>query len=158
MEPDIVAFASRAEFQQQLRLCLARARSTLQLFDPDFALWELGHSEVEAVLRQFLAGQGRLQLALHDPQHLERHCPRFLRLLLDYSHLVECRRTSKGLRQLTDSFCIGDARHLVRRFHSDHLRGEAVADAPAATQVCGERFAGIWEEATVVLQGGILGL
>jgi hypothetical protein len=144
--PAIQRFDTRAEFQRQLRAVLALAGQTLDLFDPDFSLFTLGELETDALLRQFLQGGGQLRLAMHDSARLERDAPRFLRLLRDYSHRVECRLTGRGIRQLTDSFCIADGRHIVRRFHSDHLRGEAAFDAPQETEVPRERFAAIWEE------------
>lgn len=155
---NVTPFASRAEFQEQLGLCFNRAQLTLRLFDPDFSLWELGSSATDASLRRFLAGQGRIQLVAHDNRHLEQHCPRFMRLLQDYSHVIECRQTSKGLRQLTDSFCIADQQHIVRRFHCDHLRGEAAVDNRGALQVSAERFAGIWEDSAPGLHAGTTGL
>jgi len=151
-------FDTRAEFQRQLRAVLERGHQALDLFDPDFSLFQLGDAEVDAVLRRFLRGGGRLRLAMHASAHLERQAPRFLRLLGDYAHLAECRLTSRGLRQLTDSFCIADGLHLVRRFHSDHLRGEAAFDAPAETELSRERFSAIWEESQPGLNPTITGL
>ena len=69
-----------------------------------------------------------------------------MRIRKDYGHKIECRVTSRSLRHLTDSFCIGDGIHIVRRFHCDHMRGEAAFDAPSATEISLERFAGIWAE------------
>ncbi len=158
MDKQVVKFDGRREFEQQLRLCLARAEHTLDLFDPDFSMWTLGASDVEASLRAFLAGKGRLRLAAHNNAHLERDCPRFLRLLHDFGHLIECRLTPKNLRQLTDSFCIADQRHIVRRFHSDHLRGEAVFDGPADTELSSERFGAIWAETLPGLHVSTTGL
>jgi hypothetical protein len=143
---EILRFDTRAEFQRQLRTVLERARGSLDLFDPDFSLFPLGDADVDAVLRGFLQGGGRLRLAMHGSGHIERHYPRFMRLLRDHGHRIECRITSRSLRQLTDSFCIADGLHLVRRFHSDHLRGEAAFDAPQETDVSRERFSAIWEE------------
>ncbi|MGB9109750.1 MAG: hypothetical protein WCC39_13790, partial [Telluria sp.] len=114
-EPVILRFDTRAAFQQQLRAVLARARTTLELFDPDFALFPLGESDVDAILRRYLAAGGRMRLAMHGTAHIERHAPRFLRILRDHDHRIECRITNRGLRQLTDSFCIADDQHLVRR-------------------------------------------
>ena len=151
-------FASRAEFQQQIQHILARASHELQLFDADFALWQLGSSASDALLRRFLSGGGRLQLVAHNNSHLERDCPRLLRLLKEYGHAIECRLTSRALRQLSDSFCLADGRHIVRRFHQDHLRGEAVYDDPKATEVSAERFAGIWLEAGPGLRASTTGL
>lgn len=145
-EPQTQPFDTRAGFEEQFAACLAASSTTLQLFDPDCAVFPLGTSGTDAALRRFLSGGGVLQLAMHGTAHIERHYPRFLRLLRDYSHQVECRVTSRALRNLTDSFCIGDGIHMVRRFHSDHLRGEAVYANGEATELQRERFAAIWAE------------
>jgi hypothetical protein len=155
---ETLRFDTRAAFQDQLRAVLARAEASLDMFDPDFALFPLGDSDVDAVLRRFLQGGGQLRLAMHSGAHIERHYPRFLRLLRDYGHRIECRLTGRGLRQLTDSFCIADGLHLVRRFHSDHLRGEAAYDHPQETEVPRERFAAIWAESLPGLHAGTTGL
>lgn len=153
-----VKFASHAEFQAHFRDCIARSNATLQLFDPDFAVFPLGASDVDALLRAFLARGGGIQLALHRPAHIEREYPRFLRLLKDYSHRIECRATSRGLHHLTDSFCIGDRIHIVRRFHCDHMRGEAAFGLPEAAELSLERFEGIWAEAVTTLHPTVTGL
>lgn len=158
MEKQVFPFTTRAQFVAQLSVCLARARRTLQLFDPDFAIWELGSSSSDALLRRFLHDGGRLQLVAHDGRRMERDAPRWLRLLKDYSHLVEVRRTSQQLRQLTDSFCIADQRDIVRRFHADHFRGEAVLDSPEDTQASLERFLTIWAESGPGLYANSIGL
>ncbi|MFB9244117.1 hypothetical protein IV454_00085 [Massilia antarctica] len=151
-------FNSHAEFEAQLRDCLGRARSTLQLFDPDFSVFPLGSSETDAALRHFLAGGGAIQIAMHDSAHIERHYPRFLRLLREFNHKIEARATPRSLHHLTDSFCIADGMHIVRRFHSDHMRGEASFDLPKATELSQERFAGIWIEAVSTLHPTTTGL
>jgi hypothetical protein len=157
-EPTSLRFDTRAEFQHQLRAVLARAQASLDLFDPDFALFPLGDPDVDATLRRFLQGGGLVRLAMHGSGHIERHYPRFLRLLRDHGHRIECRITHRGIRQLTDSFCIADDLHLVRRFHSDHLRGEAAFDAPQETELPRERFSAIWEESAPGLHATTTGL
>lgn len=154
----VVKFNSHAEFEAQLRDCLGRARLRLQMFDPDFSVFPLGSSETDAALRHFLAGGGSIELAMHDSGHIERHYPRFLRLLRDFNHKVACRVTPRSLHHVTDSFCIADGVHIVRRFHSDHMRGEAAFDAPAATDISQERFAGLWVEGISALHGTTTGL
>ena len=123
-----------------------------------FAIWELGGSASDALLRRFLHDGGRLQLVAHDGRRMERDAPRLLRLLKDYGHLIEARRTSQSLRQLTDSFCIADQRDIVRRFHADHFRGEAVFDSPEDTQTSLERFLTIWTESGPGLYANSTGL
>lgn len=157
-EAAVVPFNSRTEFALQVRAGMARAQRTLDLFDPDFALFGLGSPDVDNVLRAFLKNGGRLRLAMHRTTFLERDCPRFLRLLRDFSHHVECRATSRSLRELTDSFCIGDGIDVVRRFHSDHARGEASFGVPGAADICKERFAGIWDDSRPVLHPTTTGL
>lgn len=153
-----IRFDTRAQFETQLRACLAAARTRLDLFDPDFAAFPLGAADVEAILRDFFRRGGVLRLALHSPDYVERHYPRFLRLLRDYGHLLDCRRTPQGLRQLTDSFCIADELHVVRRFHSAHMRGEAGFAVAQAAELPRQRFEAIWAESFPVLQSTSTGL
>lgn len=157
-EPRSIRFDTRAEFEAQFRACLALARTRLDLFDPDFAVFPLGSSDVDAGLRAFLGRGGVLRLALHSPAHIERHYPRFLRLLRDYGHLLACRNTPKGLRALTDSFCIADDVHVVRRFHSAHMRGEASFAVADAVELPRHRFDAVWEESFPVLMSTATGL
>lgn len=151
-------FDTRAGFQAQLDACLSRSRLSLAMFDPDFAWWELGGTRHDTLLRAFFQHGGRLQLVAHGNTRLEQDAPRFLRLLRDYSHLIECRLVNPALRHLTDSFCIGDEHHLLRRFHSDHFRGEAIFNAPSSTKTNLERFQSIWTETRPGLQTAVTGL
>ena len=157
-EPLTVRFDTRRDCEAQWRAVIARATGRLDMFDPDFSIFSLGASDTDAQLRAFLHGGGSLRLAVHDPTHIERDAPRFLRLLRDYGHLVECRQTPRGLRGLTDSFCIADGLHVLRRFHSDWPRGEAAFDAPGAVDVPAQRFAALWEESRPALAPGVTGL
>ncbi|MCD2515840.1 hypothetical protein LQ564_05865 [Massilia sp. G4R7] len=157
-EPSSTRFDTRTEFATHLQACLQAAEHSLDLFDPDFAVFPLGSSDFDTLLRAFLARGGVLRLAMHSPAHIERHYPRLLRLLRDYSHLVECRVTPKALHNLTDSFCIADDRHVLRRFHSDHMRGEMAFDTPASVDIPRQRFDAIWAESRPALQPTITGL
>ncbi len=157
-ETNGIGFSSRAQFEAHWLDCVARSRGLLQMFDPDFAVVPLGGAEADAALRLFLSRGGVIELAAHRGGHIERNYPRFLRLLKDYSHRISCRVTPRGLHQLTDSFCIGDGVHIVRRFHCDHMRGEAAFDAPALTEISRERFASIWQESLPGIHPTITGL
>lgn len=157
-EPRTIAFDTRLDCEAHFHACVDASTLTLIAFDPDFAVFPLGSTSIDTALRGFLARGGRVRLALHDTVHIERHYPRFLRLLRDYGHLCECRQTPRGLRQLTDSFWIGDDRHIVRRFHSDHLRGEAAFDQPPACELPQHRFEAIWQKSHLALQVSKTGL
>jgi hypothetical protein len=151
-------FSTHAEFEAHFQDCVARANASLLMFDPDFAVFPLGSSATDAALRAFLGRGGHIQIAMHDTAHIVRDYPRFMRLLQDYSHRIECRVTNRPLRTLTDSFCIADGIHIVRRFHSDHMRGEAAFNAPLATEISNERFIGIWAESLPGLHATTTGL
>jgi len=151
-------FDSRTEFEALLLDGFSRARLSLCLFDPDYAWWRLGHSRADAALRRFLQGGGRLRLVAHSNAVLLRDAPRFLKLLQDYAHPIECRVTSKSLKQLTDSFAVADEIHIIRRYHCDHFRGEANFNDPVSTQTSLERFEGIWAETLPGLQADTTGL
>ena len=151
-------FSTRREFKQWWLDCVGKSSHLLQGFDPDFSTLELGSRETEAALRAFLQRGGRLELAMHSPQHIERNAPRFLVLLRDYGHQIQCRATQKAIRSLTDSFLIGDQIHLVRRFHSDHMRGQASTSDSNDNDICMERFIAIWSQSDDVLHATTLGL
>ncbi|MGJ9419936.1 hypothetical protein ACHAC9_19620 [Massilia sp. CMS3.1] len=157
-EPPITRFDTRRELQVQWRALLGRARLRLDLFDPDFADFPLGAPDVEATLGAFLRAGGSLRLALHDTKYIERSCPRFLGLVRYYSERVECRLSPRSLRHLSDSFALADGVHVVRRFHCDHMRGEAVFDAPGAVELSAPRFDALWEESSVTLSPTVTGL
>jgi hypothetical protein len=156
--PLVTRFDTRRELEAHWRALLDRARGRLDLFDPDFAVYPLAAPDVEATLRAFLHAGGVLRLALHDTTHIERCCPRFLRLARDYSHRVECRQSPRSLRHLSDSFALADGLHAVRRFHCDHMRGEAAFAAPAAVELPAQRFEALWEESGTTLAPRVTGL
>jgi len=157
-EPVIVRFDTRRALQAQWRALLARASFRLDLFDPDFASFPLGAPDVEATLRTFFQGGGQLRLALHDTTFIQRSCPRFLGLARYYGERIECRQSPRSLRHLSDSFALADGMHVVRRFHCDHMRGEAVFASPAAVELPVHRFEALWEESTLTLSPTVTGL
>ncbi len=157
-EPAITRFDTRRELECHFRALLNRAVGRLDLFDPDFAVFPLGAPDVEATLRAFLHAGGSLRLALHDTKYIERACPRFLGLVRYYSARIECRQSPRSLRHLSDSFALADGLHVVRRFHCDHMRGEAAFDAPGAVELPAHRFEALWEECSVALAPTVTGL
>ena len=154
----VTKFDTRAEFGKHFLEVIAHSKAQLVLFDPDFSVFPLGSPDSDAALRHFFALGGHMHIAMHETALIERQYPRFLRLLRDYSHRIECRVTNRPLRTLTDSFVIGDHVHIARRFHSDHMRGEAALNAPLATEISNERFIGIWAESTPGLSATTTGL
>ncbi len=151
-------FSTHAEFEAHLLNCIGASSHSLQMFDPDFAVFPLGSSVFDAALRRFLDGGGSIRMVMHQSEHIAHNYPRFMRILQDFSHVLECRTTHKSIRHLTDSFCVGDGVNVVRRFHSDHMRGAAACDAPLAAKLPVERFEAMWLESDPGLHSTVLGL
>jgi hypothetical protein len=156
--PLVIRFDMRRDLQLQWRALLARATTRLDLFDPDYSVFPLGAPDVEATLRAFLQGGGMLRLALHDTRFIQQSCPRFLGLARYYGERIECRQSPRSLRHLSDSFALADGMHVVRRFHCDHMRGEAAFDSPGAVELPAQRFEALWEESCVTLSPSVTGL
>ncbi len=148
------------DFRQHLSQVLELAQRELILFDPDFTHWGMEEMATVARLRRFLLGSrhARLQICLHQPRHLEQGAARLQDLLRDFPHACEVWQTPRKLQELRDSFCIADARHIVRRYHADHMRGESCVDAPAACQIPLERWQQIRAESKPCLRSGITGI
>ncbi len=153
-------FQSLGEFHVHLKEIFARAQHSLLMFDPDFSLWPLQRKEGVDLLREFLLGnpKAEIKIVTHRAKFLEKECPHFLLLLRDFSHAISCRETHKGIKHLSDSFCIADQLHVVRRFHCDGMRGAAEFDSHQNVAVPLERFAQIWDESDPCLRSTILGL
>lgn len=155
-----IKFTLPSEFVSLVHQCTALAQHRIQLFDPDFTRWGWEHGTIFQILRQFLLldSKNRLEIAMHNPHYLNNECPRFMPFFTDFSHAIECRSTPRNLRLLTDSFCIVDQTHIVRRFHCDHFRGEAVFHSSEATQISAKRFADIWLASDIGIHASRLGL
>ncbi len=152
-----ILFSTQGEFIRQLQACFTQAQTRLQLIDPDFSQWGFDRIETYQVLRHFLLANQRIELVYRKGRYLERECRRFMPLLADFSHAIECRVMPRSLNHLTDSFCLAD-QHLVRRFHCDHFRGEALFDTPTAATISAKRFTDIWQECDTGLQSSRTGL
>lgn len=147
-------------FHQHLLEIMGRAQQTLFMFDPDFSYWNLQEKQTIAILRHFLLRErsARIKIVTHHPNFLEQKCPHFLLLLREFRESVECRETRKNFKHLSDSFCIADDCHVVRRFHCDHMRGAAEFNSRQNCAAPLERFLSIWDESDPCLRTSILGL
>lgn len=155
---------TRFDTYEAYRLAVAtvvmQAQRELAIFDPD--LEETGlesRAGVEHLTRLLAAGRGRqLRIVLHDTGHLERHCPRLIRLLQDYGHIASLRRSPEHLRNLTDCFIVADGSHAAIRFHADHARGKLLIAQDEQVGNWQSRFGELWELATATSCITTLGL
>jgi hypothetical protein len=153
-------FQTETGFQQAVDRLLEQSGRELRIFDPDAEALGLNApariERVEAFLRA--SRTRRIYVALHDPSHLTRHCPRMMSLLARYSHAIEIRRTHEEIRELQDSFLVLDAEHYVRRPVARFFRGGfGMHDQTEALAMRG-RFFEIWSGSFPAVSATTLGL
>lgn len=153
-------FDTKEGFQAAVDRLLQQPGRELCIFDPDGAALLLNDSARIELLEHFLKASRtrRLYLVLHDPQHLQRQCPRMMSLLARYSHAIQINRTDEPLRGLQDAFMVLDSVHYVRRPVAAFFRGAiGLADENEALAMRG-RFNEIWAASHPAVSGTTAGL
>ncbi|HLS87384.1 MAG TPA: hypothetical protein VK043_13880 [Burkholderiales bacterium] len=153
-------FDTQADYQSAVDRLLGQPGRELRIFDPDLASLRLNDPARIARLTQFLAASRtrRLYIALHNPDHLVRQCPRMMSLLARYSHAIQVNRTDESIRELQDAFLVLDASHYVRRPVAHFFRGAlGFGDETEGLAMRG-RFGEIWAASSPAVSATTLGL
>jgi len=153
-------FDTNAGFQAAVDRLLAQPGRELRVFDPDGAALRLNDAARVERIEHFLQASRtrRLYLALHDPHHLQRQCPRMMSLLARYAHAIQVNRTHEEIRELQDSFMVLDSVHYVRRPVAAFFRGAmGLADENEALAMRG-RFNEIWTASYPAVSSTTVGL
>jgi hypothetical protein len=153
-------FDTKEGFQAAVDRLLQQPGRELCIFDPDGAALQLNDSARIELLEHFLKASRirRLYLVLHDPQYLQRQCPRMMSLLALYSHAIQINRTNEELRGLQDAFMVLDSVHYVRRPVAAFFRGAiGLADENEGLAMRG-RFNEIWAASHLAVSGSTTGL
>ncbi len=139
-------FESEAEYQQAVERLLAQAGRELRVFDPDLSSLRLGSpARIEQLERFLLASRTRrIYIAVHETDHLTRHCPRMMSLLARHAHAMQINRTHEEIRNIQDSFLVLDARHYVRRPVATLFRGAMGLEDESEALAMRSRFLEIW--------------
>jgi hypothetical protein len=153
-------FDTAEGFQAALDRLLGQEGRELRIFDPDAASLRLNDPVRLGALERFLQASRtrRLYMVLHDPQPLQRHCPRMLALLARYSHAIQVNRSHEEIRELQDAFLVLDAAHYLRRPVAAAFRGAlGLGDQTEALAMRG-RFQEIWSASYPAVSATTLGL
>ena len=158
--PQYERFDTEADFQVAVDRLLAQTGRELRVFDPDLAALRLNSPERVALLEKFLlvSRTRRIYVALHDPEHLTKYCPRMMGLVTRYSHAIEVHRTHQEIRSIQDSFLVLDQSHYVRRAVARFFRGSLGLGDDGEAQAMRGRFQEIWEASFPEVSGTTLGL
>ena len=122
---EYVRFEGEADFQNAVDLLLEQSGRELRIFDPDLKGLRLNSPARVSRLEGFLRSSRtrRIYIAMHNPDHLTRHCPRMLGLLRLFNHAIQINRTHEEIANLQDAFLVLDAQHYLRRPVADSFRG-----------------------------------
>lgn len=159
-EPGYRRLSSLAESQAAIDEVIAAARTTLRIFD--FKLGPRGFNAPKRAeaLRDFLVSgrNHRLLIALHEPETLERECPRLLNLLRQFPMSIEIHRTLAQARNALDPFIIADDHSVWHQLHHEQLRAIVALHSPADALSIAQRFDEIWELSEPAVSATTLGL
>jgi hypothetical protein len=147
-------------FQRAVDRLLAEPGRELRVFDPDAVSLRLNDPARVAALERFLRASRtrRLFMVLHDPEPLQRHCPRMMGLITRYGHAIQVHRTQEAIRELQDAFLVLDSVHYLRRPVAAFFRGAlGLHDETEASALRG-RFDEIWAASDPAVSGTTAGL
>ena len=153
--------ASLAESQAAIDEVIGAAHTTLRLFD--FTLggprgWN-SPGRMELVRRFFVAGRAhRLLIALHEPETLQRDCPRLLMLLRQFPMSMEIHRTLAQARNAADPFIVADDHSVWHQLHHTQARAVVALHSPADAAPIAQRFDEIWDLSEPAVSATTLGL
>jgi hypothetical protein len=150
----------RSEYVRGCDRLLALARRELRIFDPDLAELDLNSTvRIEALTCFLRASRAqRVFIALHDVEHVARHCPRILKLLGNFPSGIVINRTQGEAARVQDCFVLADGDHLVRRPVTHQRRGVLVLNDAKECQPMRERFDEIWESSAPGVSANTSGL
>ena len=153
-------FESNAGFQAAIDRLLEQPGRELRIFDPDLAALRVNESGRIERLERFLQASRtrRLYVAVHNPEHITRQCPRLMSLVARFSHAIQINRTHEEIRELQDAFLVLDSMHYVRRPVAQFFRGAmGLGDETEGLAMRG-RFMEIWAASYPAVSGTTVGL
>lgn len=152
-------FESMREFEALLDEMIPQTQSAIRVFDKTLSRDYNSPARHEA-LRRFLLGSrsNRLMIVIHEPDLIERQCPRMIDLARQFSSNVKIHQTLRPARHVYDPFVIFDASHYLHRFHHEHLRAAQGMNDVIGTQQLLDRFAEIWEASAPAISADKTGL
>lgn len=151
---------ARSEYFEGFGTLLARARRELRIFDADLSELDMNSpGRIESLARLLRQGRThRIFIALHDVEHVTKHCPRLIALLGSHTEGLLIHGTQGDAAKAQDCFMLADGDHLLRRPVRSQPRGVLVLDDPRECQPMRERFDEIWESSLPGVSANTTGL
>jgi hypothetical protein len=152
-------FEGTREYEHMFDELLHGTQQVVRIFDRTLSAAYNSPRRCDAFSRILRAGPpNSLQIVIHEPQPVERVCPRFVMLLQRFSHVAKVRQTPRFARHVYDPFVVFDASHYLHRFHHEQPRfARGLNDVDGAQQLL-ERFDELWDASEPALARSIPGL
>lgn len=159
-QPERQLIGTRREYLAAFDVLVGGLRHELRVFDPDCAQLELNAPRRAELLRRFLLANrdSRLLVAVHDPDHLRKACPRFMQLLAQFSAAIAVHQTEGEAARAQDCFVLADIEHFLRRPVAAAARGVYALNEFQEARLLRERFEEIWVSSVPALSATSLGL
>jgi hypothetical protein len=153
-------FDGVADYVAALDTICASAQHTLNIFENDYDGIGFNSEARYDVLHRFLLNSpiNRLNLLVHDPQHLIRYCPRMMTLLRQFGNSMFIFQTPQSLQHISEPFAVADSSDYVRRYHFDDTRGLLARNDPEGARLLNSRFQEMWSSSHSCASGTKLGL
>ena len=145
--PGRTLITAKSDYPAAADVLLGRAEREVRIFDPALSEFRLETAHRIELVRSFLLRSpgNRLFIAVHDPEHIKRDCPRIMNLLAIFSVSMFIHRTEGDAARVQDCFVLADNSSFVRRPVVAQPRGVFVLDDPLEASGMRKRFDEIWE-------------
>jgi len=152
--------ASVAESLEAIDAVIGSAQRNLRIFD--ITLGGRGFNapaRFDRLWKFFVSSRAhRLQIALHETEHLTRECPRLLMLLRQFPMSIEIHRTIAQARNAADPFVVADDHSVWHQLHHLQPRAVVALHSPADATPLLQRFGEIWDLSEPAVSATTLGL
>lgn len=159
-QPERQLIGTRREYLAAFDVLVGGLRHELRIFDPDCVQLELNAPGRNALLRNFLLANrdNRLLIAVHDADHLRKHCPRFMQVLTQFSASISVHQSEGEAARAQDCFVLADIEHFLRRPVAAAMRGVYALNEFQEARLLRERFEEIWQSSVPAVTATSLGL
>jgi len=156
----VIEFHTLTEYQHALDELIAQAHARLRFYDATLENSGFNSAKPYARLRDFCLGgwPRRIEMLVDDPAYLQKHCPRVMHLLRDFSHVLEIRQCDDAAMRPEHAFALADCAGWLRRFDKHALVGQWAANDASGATTLNREFELLWQRAIPSVSFSTLGL
>jgi hypothetical protein len=149
-----------SEFRAAFDTLLADTSRLLRIYDRDLSMFDIDLAPRHAALRALcVAGGGRrIELLLDDISSVARTHPRLMRLVRDFSHVLEIRQADSDAPRPEQAFVLADHRGVLVRVDKAAIPGILNLNDPGRANLLNQSFEGMWQRSPASVSASTSGL